>query len=230
MRDPSRRRELILLALLALPMVLVMPFLHPAQGLIRDWDNFMMAGVACSLLVAVVTAEIVRGTPRWAWLGVAVSLAAALPTIQLMLHHTDAERGMARMHAFVSEPPARPEAERAMALDFLGIRYLRQRQPVRAAEVFRQAVELAPSPRLHIQWALAETQAGNYRGAMEVYERLIAKSPSDPVAWRGYTAMASRLGLWPEAKRGAEQLLKLVPGDPEARALIDRIDAAGLTE
>jgi hypothetical protein len=228
-RDTSRRREFILLALLAVPMLAAMPFLHPAQGLVRDWDNFMMAGVACSLMAAVVAAEVVRTTPRWAWLGVATSLAAAIPAIQWMIHHADADRGMARMHAFVAELPPRPDAERAAALDFLGIRYLRERQPVRAAEVFRQAVELAPSPRFHIQWALAETQAGNFRGAMEVYARLIAKSPNDPVAWRGYTAMATRLEMWPEAKRGAERLLQLVPGDPEARMLIERIGAMHFT-
>ena len=54
---PARRRgtaagELVLLLALALPFLAVMPFIHPAQGLFRDWDDFAATGFALSLLAA----------------------------------------------------------------------------------------------------------------------------------------------------------------------------------
>ncbi len=227
-RDRTRRPALALLLFLVLPLLAIMPFLHPSQGMFRDWDNFIATGIGLSLLSAWVAGEVLQSAPRWAWLGLAASLGAMMPTLQWMLHHADENRGTARIHAFLVEPPQRTESERALAFDFLGIRHLRRNEGVQAAELFREAVALAPSPRLHHQWALAETQAGNYVGAMQVYERLIARTPEDVDAWRGYTAMTSRLEMWPEAKRGATRLLQLAPGDPQARALLDQIARQGL--
>ena len=93
----------------------------------------------------------------------------------------------------------------------------------------RRAADLVPNPRFLIEWGLAATEAGDYRSALESYRRLIARTPEDPLAWRGYTAMNSRLGDLAEARRGATELLKRVPGDPDAVKLLselDRIDAA----
>ncbi|HEY6866740.1 MAG TPA: hypothetical protein VI792_05750, partial [Candidatus Eisenbacteria bacterium] len=39
------RLELAVLGVLALPMLVAGPFIHPAQGLFRDWDDFAAAGV-----------------------------------------------------------------------------------------------------------------------------------------------------------------------------------------
>ena len=227
-RDARRARELALLLLLVLPGLIVMPFLHPVQGMFRDWDNFVATGMAMSLLAAWTVGELLRDAPRWAWVGLAAALGAAVPATQWLLHHADPDRGVARMRAFVDEPPTRTESERALALDFLGISLLRQNRNVQAADTFREAVAVAPNPRFYLQWAMAETEAGNLAGAMKAYTILVEKLPDYPPAWRGYTAMASRMQKWPEAKLGATRLLQLVPGDPESLALLDAIERRGL--
>src|SRR5262249_36082853 len=50
--DRPAAAEAVLLWLLALPFLVVMPFLHPVQGMVRDWDDFAATGVAISLLTA----------------------------------------------------------------------------------------------------------------------------------------------------------------------------------
>ena len=114
-------------------------------------------------------------------------------------------------------------------LDYLGIRSMRLQSYPAAVSAFRAAADLAPNPRFLIQWGLAATEAEDYRSALEAYERLIARTPNDPLAWRGYTAMTSRLGDLSAARHGATELLKRVPGDPDAVKLlheIDRLEAA----
>jgi len=220
----SRRRELALLAALALPVLGIMPFIHPAQGMFRDWDDFVAAGVALALATAWLVGETLRAAPRWAWLGVAASLGSAMPALQWMLHHHETRSGMQRMSAFVNEAPLRTEGERVAALDFLGNRHLHLGEDVESAEAFRRIVELAPSPRFLLQWAYVETKRGNYRTAFMAWQRLLEKTPDDLPAWRGYTLVASRLRMWPEAKRGATELLKRAPSDPEAIRLLEGIE------
>ena len=218
-----RRSEILLLLLLLLPLLVAMVFVHPAQGMFRDWDNSIVIGVSLSVLTAWIVGEALREVPQWGWLGLAAALGAAGPALQWMIHHHDVDLGMRRIHAFVVEPPPRTPHERVAALDFLGIRHLHRGEYDQAAEIFRQMVELAPSPRFHLQWALAEAEAGHYAEAMAVYERLLARIPDHQVAWHGYTAMASRLGLWREAARGAKEVLRRSPGDAEATRLLQSI-------
>ena len=228
-RRPGRGGELAVLAALMLPLVGFMPLLHPAQGMFRDWDNFVAGGAATSLLAAWLVGEALQGANRRSWVATPVVACAALFTLQWLIHHSDVERGMARMRAFLDEPPVRTEAERVTVLDYLGIRSMRLVSYAEAAVELRRAADLVPNPRFLIEWGLAATEAGDYRSALESYRRLIARTPEDPLAWRGYTAMNSRLGDLAEARRGATELLKRVPGDPDAVKLLselDRIDAA----
>jgi len=87
--DPAARRgrEIAFLAALAAPLALAAPFIHPAQGLFRDWDDFAAAGVAVSLVVAWLAGETLARAPRYAWVGVAVVFAAALPSLQWLAHN-----------------------------------------------------------------------------------------------------------------------------------------------
>src|SRR5258706_3072342 len=53
-------REVAPLLALALPFVLVGPFIHPVQGLFRDWDDYAVAAVTLSLLAAYAVGEVLR--------------------------------------------------------------------------------------------------------------------------------------------------------------------------
>ena len=229
-RDAGRTRELVMLLVLAAPLVGMIPFIHPVQGMFRDWDNFVAGGVALSLIAAWLVAETLRDSRRRTALAVGVTVCAATFTLQWMVHHTDVEGGLRRMRAFLHEPPARSESERVAVLDYIGIRSVRLERYAEAATAFREAADQVPNPRFMIQWGLAATEARDYRDARAAYERMIARTPADPLAWRGYTAMSSRLGDLVNARRGATELLARVPGDPDAVRLLAEIDRVETAE
>ena len=229
-RGTGRARELATLFVLAVPLVAVIPFVHPVQGMFRDWDNFVAGGVAISLMAAWLIAEALRDARGRAVAAVGVTACAAVFTLQWMIHHADVERGLARMQAFLTESPARTESERVAVLDYIGIRNLRLERYTAAAAAFRMAADQVPNPRFMIQWGLAATEAKDFGEAREAYVRMIARTPADPLAWRGYTAMSARLGDLVNARRGAIELLARVPGDPESIRLIDEIDRVEAAE
>ncbi len=229
-RGTGRARELVMLLVLAAPLVAVIPFIHPVQGMFRDWDNFVAGGVALAMIAAWLVAETLREARGRSALAVGVAVCAAAFTLQWMIHHADVERGLDRMRAFLTEPPARSESERVTVLDYIGIRNLRLERYAAAAAAFREAADQVPNPRFMIQWGLAATEARDYHDARAAYERMIERVPADPLAWRGYTAMSSRLGDLVNARRGANELLARVPGDPDAVQLLAEIDRAEAAE
>jgi len=198
-------------------------FIHPAQGLFRDWDDFAATGVAVSLIVAWLVGETLRDTRRFAWLAVAVALGVAVPSLQWLVVHTDTVRGLARVRAFVTEPPERPEAQRGTTWDYLGIRSYRLDRFADAEEALSHAAETAPSPRILLEWAYAAAMAGHDRAAQEAYRQLLAKDPGNNLGWLGLAAASMRLRDVPEAKRAATEALRRDPGNADARRILDDI-------
>jgi tetratricopeptide (TPR) repeat protein len=230
-RAHPRRGEFLFLAVLALPMVLAAPLIHPSQGLFRDWDDFAATGVAISLVVAWLAGEALRAAPRHAWVGVALALGVAAPAVQGLALQADAERAFARVGAFLSEPPRRTPAERAKTWDYVGIVEYRREHWSDASAAFARSAETGPSYRVMLQWAMATTNGGDLRGAADIYRRMLARYPDAPYAWLGLGAVTSRLAdaappgevraaHVAESRRAARELLKLEPGNREARALL----------
>ena len=230
-RDQARRGEFLFLAVLALPMVLGAPFIHPSQGLFRDWDDFAATGVAISLIVAWLAGEALRLSPRHAWIGVVLALGVAAPGAQWLALQADTDRGIARVRAFMSEPPQRTPAERAKTWDYVGIVEYRRQHWSDASAAFARAAETGPSYRVMREWATATTFDGDLRGAADIYRRMLARYPDAPIGWLGLGAVSSRLaGAAPpgearaarvaESRRAARELLKLQPGSNEALALL----------
>lgn len=212
---------LAVLLALALPLVLIAPFIHPAQGLFRDWDDFAATGMTISLLAAFALARLVSRAGPWRWVCVPAALAAFSASAQWLALHSDADEGLARARAIVTEPPAREENERAGVWDYMGVRYFRLGRWSESAEAFSHAAESAPSPRMLQEWAMAETMAGQLREAQQVYHRLIEKDPKNVSAWLGLGAVATRIPDVDDAFRAANQLLALAPDNPNGRQLMD---------
>ena len=217
-------REAALLGSLALPWLAMLLLIHPPQGMFRDWDDFAAAAMTLSLPTAWLFAAVVRGAPGWAWLSVPVTLGALVPSAQWLMHNADLERGLARVEAYLAEPPARQVEERAKTWDFLGIRYAQLDRWDRSAAAMRQAAELAPSPRVLLQWASAEQARGADAKAQAVYRRLVTVAPDEGRGWYGLAFVSWRLGDWRECRRAAYQVLRLRPGDPQALAIIAQAD------
>jgi hypothetical protein len=222
-RRPGRGGEALVLAMLALPFVGVMLFVHPAQGLFRDWDDFAATGVALSLLAAWLVGETLRDARRVAWLAVAVTLGVAVPAVQWLTVHADTVRGPARVRAFLLEPPPRPASQRGTTWDYLGIRSYRLERYADAQEAFAHAAEASPSPRILQEWAMAATLADDLHTAQRAYQRLLAKQPENDLGWLGLVAVSMRLRDVPEAKRAATELRRLDPENTEAQRALDDI-------
>jgi hypothetical protein len=245
-------RELAVLGSLVLPLLLVMPFIHPAQGLFRDWDDFAATGVAVSLLAAWSVAQVLRAAPRHAWLAVAITLSAIVPVLQWLVHHTDVERGLTRVRAFLLEPPRRGDAERGSTWDFVGIWSFRlgndrldagdaagaERRWSEAAAAWEQASATAPSPRILQQWAIAETMTGNqrfagadraaatlhYRKAAVIYRRMLDKDSGNALGWLGLATVSLNGHEFAEARRAANELLRLQPGNADALRVLGEVE------
>jgi hypothetical protein len=222
-RREGRAVEPLVLATLALPFVAVMAFIHPAQGLFRDWDDFSATGMALSLLAAWLVGETLRDARRHAWLAVAVAIGVAVPALQWLMVHTDTVRGLARVRAFVTEPPVRPPAQRGTTWDYLGIRSYRLERYGEAQAAFARAVETSPSPRILHEWALASAMAGDDATARVAYRRLLEKDPANNLGWLGLATAAMRMRDVPEAKRAAEELARRDPGNEDARDILAEI-------
>ena len=216
-------RELAILITLLTPLAVPLLAIHPAQGRFRDWDVYAPTGVALSMLCAALLGETLRAAPRFAWLGVAVALGAIAPSAQWLVHHTDLESGLMRVHAFATEPPARLGPERTAAWDYLGIRNSQLGRWEIAAAAFARAAEAGPSPRVLMEWGYAEERSGNFPAARRAYQRLVEKSPDDLVAWRSLAVTALRLGDQDEARRAAGEVLKRRPSDAAARQILEAL-------
>lgn len=209
-----RRGELLALAGLALPLLGLAAIFHPEQGVFRDWDPFVAAGVALAALAAVLVAETIREGPRRSWLAVAVAVSLAVPALEWEWLQTDVTQGLARVDAIVDGPPARSADVRAISFDWAGMQRLGRGEYDAASECFRRAAELAPNPRFFVQWGMAESMRGDAASARSHYEEAIAIDARQVLAWKGLAATSSALGDAVGVARAVEVLARLAPDDP----------------
>jgi len=223
-RALPRRLEAALLLALALPLTAVIPFIHPAQGLFRDWDNFSSAAAALGIAGAWVAGEALRAAPRFAWLAWACVFAVAAPTLQWLAVQNDLERGLQRVEAIVTGPPPRTGPEWGNTWDYLGIRNYRLERWPTSARAFGHAAETSPSPRILMQWGLAEAQAGNWTGSMRVHRLLVERNPNEYIGWAGIATAASNLKDVEAAREAAREMDRIRPGDRNAKMLRESIE------
>ncbi|MBI5711737.1 MAG: tetratricopeptide repeat protein [Candidatus Eisenbacteria bacterium] len=223
-RRMPRARELAFLLVLALPFVALLLAVHPAQGVFRDWDTFAETGITLSLVAAWLVGEALRAAPAHAWIGVAAALAAAAPSVQWLAHQGDVDRGLARVRAFLDEPPRRSEAERGKTWDYLGVRNFRLERWQAATEAFAHAAETQPSPRVLAQWARAATQAGDFAEAQRIYRRVLERDPDSRTGWLGLGAVSTQLGDFVEAQHALRELIRRNPDNAGARQTLQQIE------
>lgn len=222
----ARWRELAVLLALALPFVVLMLAIHPAQGMFRDWDDFAETGVALSLVAAWLVGETLRASPRHAWVAATAIAVTLLPTVQWMAMQSDVARGLDRVHALLAEPPARTPGERGKTWDYVGIRNYRLERWDAAAAAFEQAARTAPSPRVLSQWAMAEQQRGDYAAARRAYAEVVSRDSTNTFAWTQLAGVAMKLGDTTTMRRAAEGILRVNPADPDGLGIL-RVLATG---
>lgn len=216
-RDALRRRETWAALALAAPQLALLVFVRPQQGLFRDWDVFVSAGVAVSALVAWLVAEAIEEAPGAAWLALPVMLAAAAPAVQWAAHQSDAARALERAASVLAGPPERGADVRAAGFDHLGMMFLARGDYARADDALGRSVDAAPNPRVVVQWGMCAALRNEPALARDRYLRAVELNPALTVGWKGVAASASALGDANAMSRAVEALERLAPNDPTTR-------------
>jgi len=208
-----------LLVVLALAFLPALSLIHPQQGIFRDWDVFAPAGVAFSVLAAFVVVETVAATPNRTWVGVSTLALVVVSSIQWLALNHDQTRGLARVRAYLLEPPGESARERALTWDFLTSRNLRLGRWSEAADAAAHAAADAPHRRIFLLWGLASTMAQDYAGAREGYLQLLEREPKDPLGWLGLGGIAWRMNDRAELERALVHLRSYSADGPEMRII-----------
>ena len=191
------RAEFRVLALLALTLIGMMVLVHPQQGMYRDWDVFATVGVALSLLAAYAIGEGVRAAPARSFVAIPVAATVALFTLQWLIHETDLDRGLARVHALLAGPPARTSLEQTTTWEYVGIRNNREGRWEDAAAAYREAARLLPSPNILRQLGFSEERAGHLDRARDVYRLMLSRNPDDEFAQARMARVTAAMGSLP---------------------------------
>jgi predicted Zn-dependent protease len=171
------------------------------------------------MLTAFVLAESLRHAPGWKWLVVPVCALVLSSAIQWLLLNHDVHRGLTRVRAFVTEAPGPEGAGRALTWDFLTTRNLQLGRWEEAADAGAHAAAAAPHRRILLMWAIAESSSGDDQASADVYRRLLAQNPEDPLAWLGLAGTARRLGNQAVYAQAMRRVAGYSPDGREARAI-----------
>jgi hypothetical protein len=204
---------------LALSYLAALLFVHPQQGIFRDWDVFAPAAVAFSLLTAWLMVETLRAAPERRWL-IAPALALVMvSSLQWLVVNRQPERGLARVRAYLTEPPGPIVADRPLIWDFVAARAIHVGLWDQAAEAAERAAEDAPHRRILLMRQIAETMRGNDRAAEEVSLQLLRLDADDPLGWLGLAGAAKRLGDSVQFARASTKLRSYSADGEEMRVI-----------
>lgn len=176
-RDDGR-----VLMVLCATMMVMMLLVHPQQGMYRDWDVFATVGMALSLLAAFAIGRCLGAAPARSFIAVPVVATVAIFTMQWLLHETDFDRGLARVRAFMQEPPARTRLQQATTWQFLGIRNVHAGRWEDAAAAYGEAAARLSSPNILRQLGFTNEFAGHLDRARDAYRLMLSRNPGDEFA------------------------------------------------
>lgn len=208
-----------MLAALAAAYVPVWVFVHPQQGVFRDWDVFAAAAVSLNLLAAAALGAALRRPMAARWLAVTIAIVVTTSSLTWLVHFHDPPRGFARVRAYAIHTPPSPAWVHALAWDFLTVRNMSLGRWKDAEDAAVHAVALGPHRRALIQWGIAATMAGDEEQGRRAYTRVLATAPDDPIAWIGLGGIALRTGDSTGTRRALEALGRYAPESPEAREI-----------
>jgi len=146
--------------------------------------------------------------------------------------------GRAGFRATLERLAALPAGRAALHL-LQGQAFLRDQNYDLALEELKSAERLNPDlPRLHFSLGVAHSLLGQNREAIAALEIAVTRYPQDTPALYYLADAYAKDGNFPEARRRAEESLKLDPKSPEATGLLGRIlfregraaEAVGLLE
>jgi tetratricopeptide repeat protein len=238
---PVRGSGLAAVAALALALQLAIVFaIRARQGVARDWDAYVGAGLVVGLVTAGALVSWWRaagggagsaaggrtGTSMTRPAAVTVALACAVALWGL---HAGESMSLRRLEAQLAASPAWGEAARAAAYDRLGLRALRLGRYEEAARHFERATAVAPNPRFLYQAGLAYLGAMRLDPAEAAFRRSVQSYHHIADPWVGLARVSLARGDSLGAMTCLDSALAREPRHPEAadmrRALVQGLVA-----
>ena len=118
-----------------------------------------------------------------------------------------------------------PAASKGIIDDRMGVALMHLNQPAEAESMFRAAFQLDAADTA-AQCGLADALAaqGRTQEALQEYEAVLNADQDLAAAWRGSAIAMLALNRPAQAIDRLEQYVKLIPGDPDAREQLGRLD------
>jgi len=215
----AAREPAALAAITALAFVPALLFVHPLQGIFRDLEVFVPAGVALAIVAAAILGGALMEQRLPAWLAPALVAAVLVPAVQWLLLFHEPGSGLLRAKSYAREAPRRDDRELARLWDAVAYRSFRLQEWTWAAEAADSSARYAPHPRALLMLAIARTYTGDARGAESLYVALAERTPEDPLVWVGLAGAASRMGDTAQVARAVAKLGSYAPEGREARLI-----------
>jgi len=215
----ARGAEALVLLSLAIPALFVLLFVHPRQGVFRDTDVFAPSLAAFAVVAAALAGEALRGAPQRAAVAVPALLLAFVTTLASLSIGADLGRGTQRVRAYLEGPPRRPDEERALLWAYVAERTSAAHRFDDAIDAYAHAAELAPSPRILMEWALAQEDRRDPRAAQPIYRRVTERAPTFTDGWLGLAGVSLEIGDTATARTAIDRAAALEPGRPEAPSM-----------
>jgi Tfp pilus assembly protein PilF len=112
----------------------------------------------------------------------------------------------------------------------LGTLFYRLGKYQEAAKYYRQAIEFAPNyAAAHLELARTLEALGDTAGALNEYKEALQYDPQLVQANFGYGRLLFQKGDYVAAKYYLEQVIKLAPDSPTAKAAMDYLDKVGFS-
>ncbi|HMF13527.1 MAG TPA: hypothetical protein VKE94_14510, partial [Gemmataceae bacterium] len=146
----------------------------------------------------------------------------AICSLQWLVVNRQTDRGLARVRAFLMEPPpptGLSATDRPYIWDFLATRALGVGLWDQCADAAAHAAQDVPSRRIFLMWQIAETMRGNDHGVERLSLELLRIDPNDPIGWVGLAGAAKRLGDSTQLARALAKLRTYSPEGNEMRVI-----------
>jgi hypothetical protein len=168
-------------------------FVTSTQGNVRDWDVSTTAGMIFGLATAYALAWLwSRGRARGALApATTVTIATAIALWACALVEP---LQLKRIETHLRAQPGWTDAQKAHALDFLGIYSLNRGRFDDAARHFESAAGVAPNPRYLYQASLAFLGAGRFDDAANSAWRVVRANPARGAPWWVLAKIATASG------------------------------------
>ena len=212
----ARRRQAassprgMVLGTLALSYLAAMLVIHPSTGSFAT-GTCSPCRDCFSLLVAWLVVEVLREAPEWRWLTAPALALVTVSALQWLVVNRQPEHGLARVHAYLTEPPGPVAADRPLIWDIVAARAIRVGLWDQAAEAAARAAEDAPHRRILLMRQIAETMRGNDRAAEQVSLQMLRLDADDPLGWLGLAGAAKRLDDSTQLERALTKLEAIRP-------------------